>query len=194
MKKSILYSLLMVIIGSSIELSAKTTIVKPLSMSHFADSEISTNIVFNELRSDLKTLNIRLDSARSDANSVQIAFGGDLNGNGDLEPEEAVLVVGRRQCNYFVEDVAEGVRYMELAGAAAAQGAYLEVEISTDRSFVPKTIDIQCENGRCFGGMAAEPWMYRTDWNLIKITRRGTIADEWCRVHSTYRAMMWMLR
>ena len=55
------------------------------------DSEVSTNIAFNVGRSDLKQLSIRLDSTRSDANSVQIAFGNDLNGNGDLEPEESVF-------------------------------------------------------------------------------------------------------
>ena len=183
-----------IIIVVSAVCEAKTIVVNTLSEGGFVDSEVSTNIAFNVGRSDLKQLSIRLDSTRSDANSVQIAFGNDLNGNGDLEPEESVFVVGRRKCNYFVEDVVAGTRYVETGNGSATMDGYLEVTVLTGMSYEPKNIMIECECGQCFCDMSAKPWMYRTDWNLVKVTRRGVAASEWCRIKSVYRAMIWMLR
>lgn len=194
MKKICVIGIFSVIVGIFTNLPAKTIVIEPQSDASFVDTEVSTNIAFNASRNDLKKLNIRLDSARSDANSVQIAFGRDLNCNGNLEPEEAVFVVGRRKRNYFVEDVVEGTRYVEKGNGSSEKDAYLEVTVFTDVGYAPKSVVIQSECGRCFSDMGAKPWMYRTDWNLVKITRRGGTASEWCRIKSDYRAMMWMLR
>lgn len=173
---------------------AKEIVVGPQEVSPFADCEVATNIAFNAQRTDTKRLEVRLDSDVSAANSLQVAFGRDADGNGDLSPAETAFIIGRRGNRYFIEDVSAGIRKEEACARPEAD-RYLKLVVSTDRDFAPRTAEFECGCGSCFRKMGAEPWMFRTDWNLIKVTRRGSSSgNEWCKVDSRYRAMMMLFR
>ena len=174
---------------------AREIVIGTQGNSAYVDSEVSTNVAFNAHRTDMKRMEIRMDFANSSENCVNIAFGCDANGNGDLEPEKTEFVIGRRQRRYFMEDVNTGDRHI-LAGDAQAKGCgFLRLSIATDMHFAPKSMELECESGALSGGFGVQPWMFRRRWNLMKVTRRGTNAAlEVSKVDCKYRAMLMLFR
>ena len=73
--------------------------------SPFADTEVCTNIAFNATRSDMREFDVRMELSGSVSNCVQVAFGRDEDGDGDLAPEETGLMFGWRGGRYVIEDV-----------------------------------------------------------------------------------------
>jgi len=65
-------------------LSAKEIAVGSQGVSPFLDTEISTNVFFNVSRNDVKVFDVRIELASSVSNCVQVAFGCDANGDGEV--------------------------------------------------------------------------------------------------------------
>ncbi len=182
------------VMGVGLILSAREIVVGPQGISPFLDTEVSTNIAFNATRNDVREFNVRIDLAGTVSNGVQIAFGRDVDEDGDLAPEEMRLVLGWRCGRYFVEDVVGETRSFD---ASAETGRFLQMRVSTDQSYVPKTATFTNEVGACFADLTAAcpPWLFCADWNLLKVTRRGThSADEICRIDSVYRFFRFFIR
>ena len=154
------------------------------------DTEISTNIPFNAVRSDALEFGVSMAFAGTASNGVQIAFGRDLDCDGDLAPEETALLLGWRVGSYFIEGAAGHVRISEAAEAAPGDARSLSLHVGLDRSFRPRTAAAANETGACLVQALAEvpEWLYGADWNLMKLTRRGVDAvDETVRVECRYR-------
>ena len=62
----------------------------------YADTEVSTNVAFNPVRSDARQFGISMDFSGTPSNCVQIAFGRDADSDGDLSADETRLVLGWR--------------------------------------------------------------------------------------------------
>jgi hypothetical protein len=58
--------------------------VSPLPISSYADTEVSTNIVFNKYRSDVKEFELKFTLDCSPSNCIQVALGTDVDGDGNL--------------------------------------------------------------------------------------------------------------
>ncbi len=176
------------VIGICLVLSAREIVVEPQGISPFLDTEVSTNFALNATRNDVRGFNVRIDLAGTVSNGVQIAFGRDTDADGDLALEETRLVLGWRCGRYFVEDVVGETRVFE---TSSETGRFLQMRVSTDQSYVPKTATFTNEVGVCFSDLAAAcpPWLFCADWNLLKVTRRGIhSADEICRIDSIHRS------
>ena len=176
--------------------AAERVDVLTLPPSLFADTEVSTNIVVNRRRNDVKAFGVFIELAGSVSNSVQIAFGRDTDGDGNLAPGETALVLGWRTNRWFVEDVKKGARHFEPASAAAAQ-RFLRMSVRTDDKFVPMRAAFTNETGACFAALShpAPTFLFDREWNLAKVTRRGVAPPgEWCRVDSDYRKLAIRLR
>ena len=104
---------------------ARTQAFPPLPDSQFADAESSTNVAFNAVRSDALDFRVEMDFDGSESNCVQIAFGRDADGDGDLAARETALVVGWRAGRYFVEGACGGGRTCEEAAPAFAGRRHL---------------------------------------------------------------------
>lgn len=81
---------------------------------------------------------------------------------------------------------------------------HLDTESSTNVAFNVrrndvKVFDVRIELassvsnsvGACFADIArtCPPWLFRQEWNLVKVTRRGPVAsDELCRIRNDYRS------
>jgi len=170
--------------------------VPTLPPSLFADSEVSTNVVVNRTRNDVKVFDVSLDLAASVSNSVQIAFGRDADGDGDLAPGETALVVGWRTRRWFVEDVRRGVRHFEPASDASGP-RFLRMSVRTDDSFAPERAAFTNETGACFAVLSrpAPAFLFDRSWNLAKVTRRGVAPPgEWCCIDNDYRKFYLILR
>ena len=154
-----------------------------------ADTEASTNIPFNAVRSDALEFGVSMEFSGTASNCVQIAFGRDADCDGDLAPEETALLLGWRAGAYFIEDVSSGERASEPA-AAGVDARLLDFRVALDRSFRPRTAAATNETGACFVQTLAGPpeWLYGTGWNMMKVTRRGVDAvDETVQVECRYR-------
>jgi len=170
--------------------------VPTLPPSLFMDSEVSTNVVVNRMRNDVKVFDVSLDLAASVSNSVQIAFGRDADGDGDLAPGETALVVGWRTRRWFVEDVRRGVRHFEPASDASGP-RFLRMSVRTDDGFAPESAAFTNETGACFADLSrpAPAFLFDRSWNLAKVTRRGVAPHgEWCCIDNDYRKFYLILR
>lgn len=178
-------------------LSAVDVTVGAQPASQFADTEVSTNIAFNATRSDMREFDVRMELSGSVSNCVQVAFGRDEDGDGDLAPEETGLVLGWRGGRYVVEDVSGEMRYFEDGVSADDAGRFLHMSVKMDRDMVPKRAAFTNEVGACFVPLASPvpAWLYREEWNLMKVTRRGVVvADEWVRFVGEYRRFVITIR
>ena len=162
-------------------LSAATVQLGALPESAFADTEVWTNVPFGSARTDVKSFEVLLRLAGSASNCVQVAFGRDADGDGDLAPEETGLVLGWRAGDWFVENVPEGMRLRERAEGDSPVRA-LGLRVLMDDAYVPRAASLTNETGACFADLAASApaWLFRSDWNLLKATRRRPVpAGEW---------------
>ena len=83
-----------------------------LPESGYADTEASTNVPFAFARAGVRDFEFDLCLCGTPSNNVQLAFGRDANGDGELSYAETALVMGRGLGEAFVEDVAgEIVQY-----------------------------------------------------------------------------------
>ena len=161
--------------------------VSALPASEYADTEVSTNVAFRTGRKGVKSLDVRIEYIGSESNCVEVAFGRDADGSGDLSAEEMRLLLGWRGGRRFVEEVAADERIYEDAEPASGR-RFLALSVTTDGDLVPRTAAFTCESGPCFASLAAHPPRFLCDssWNLVKVVRRGTsAADEWCAVENS---------
>ena len=161
--------------------------VSALPSGEYADTEVSTNVAFRASRRGVKSLDVRIEYTGSESNCVEVAFGRDADGNGDLSAGEMRLLLGWRGGRRFVEDVASDDRVYEDAEPASGR-RFLALSVTTDGDLVPRTAAFTCESGPCFTSLAADVPRFLCDssWNLVKVVRRGTsAADEWCAVESS---------
>ena len=172
-----------------------TIAAQPASL--LADTEVSTNIAFNATRRDMREFDVRMELSGSVSNCVQVAFGRDEDGDGDLAPEETGLMFGWRGGRYVVEDVSGEARYFEDGVSADDAGRFLHMSVKMDRDMVPKRAAFTNEAGACFAPLTSPvpAWLYREEWNLMKVTRRGVVAaDEWVQFVGEYRRFVITIR
>ena len=183
------------IAASSLSLCASAwgASLPPLPDSPWADTEISTNVAFNAERSDAREFGVEMSFTGTASNCLQVAFGRDADGDGDLSPEETAMLLGWRAGSYFIEDAAGCVRYAEEAavtGTTLPDARLLSFRVALDGAFRPRAVAATNEAGACFPALAgaAPAWLYGTDWNLMKLTRRGVDAvGETVSVECLYR-------
>ena len=175
----------------SFGLFARALIVSPLPASVYLDTEISTNVAFNVGRSDAKIFEVKMELSGSVSNCVQVAFGRDADEDGDLAPDEADFVLGWRGGRYFVEDVAGESRRFAEASEQAEHARFLHMTVMNGKNLAPKTASFISESGVCFADIGAQSYLFSTNWNLAKVTRRGAVpASEWCRIVNAYRSFV----
>ena len=111
----------------------------------YADTESSTNIPLRAWRDYTPPVKLTLELDATPTNAVHIAFGHDLDGDGDLQPEETEYVVGY-DCGEWVEKRVEGGE----SGERVESGGRVE-----------HTFNFQ---------LAKDP---AARWDLAKVTTRG---------------------
>lgn len=167
---------------------AKQISVSPLPVSPYADTEVTTNIIFNKYRSDVKEFDLKFTLDCSPSNCIQVAFGTDANKDGALSFAETGVVYGWRNGRYIIEDVVAGKRYKHSISADKRMGTQVfSVNMRTTRDFFPKTFSANIDSVSAFTNLATTVpvWLYQPKWNLMRITRRGVSTPaEWfsCKI------------
>lgn len=177
-------------------LPAIAVTVPVLPESEFADTEVSTNVAFNATRSDARSFGVSMAFSGTVSNCVQVAFGHDDNGDGDLSAVETRFAIGWRGGVYFIEDVPGRLWFEEVADAERT-ARQLVLDISLNKNYAPKHVAVSNECGACFSALSASvpSWLYSKDWNLMKVTRRGVdAASERIDVECRYKFFRIVIR
>ena len=166
--------------------------VSPLPISSYADTEVSTNIVFNKYCSDVKEFELKFTLDCSPSNCIQVALGTDVDGDGDLSFAETGAVYGWRNGRYFIENIVAGKRYQQSIDADERMGTQIfSINMHTTRDYLPKTFWANIDGVSVFTNLSATvpTWLYQPKWNLMRITRRGvSTPSEWfsCKIGYSY--------
>ena len=169
---------------------ALRVVVPPQPVSPHADTEVSTNIAINRARSDVRELKMLFSFEGVASNCIQVAFGRDADADGVLSFGETDAVYGWRNGRHFAEDVRRGER-MESPDAAAGT---FNVLMRMTRESRPKTFAATNDTGAAVltNLSASMTWLYRPEWDLMRVTRRGPgIPAEWfaCDIASHFMYM-----
>ena len=99
------------IINGLLILSAATVAagvaVVPLPAPEFADTEVSTNLVFSVGEGQNRSLVFTVELQATPSNNVEVAIGVDANGDGRLSVDESGLCVGYDCGTWFVRSSAQ---------------------------------------------------------------------------------------
>ena len=170
---------------------ARTIVVPPPAMSEYADTEFSTNIAFNADDAHLREFEMHFSLEGSLLNCLQVALGRDLDSDGVLGADEAETLYGWRNGRYFAESVNGGVR-VEDEPDGVAMSRVFAVNFR-----LPKGRGLRHFTATNANGVAVLPtlsadaqrWLYRPDWNMMRVTRRGSgVPAEWfsCDISSHF--------
>ena len=110
----------------------------------YADAESSTNVVLAVDRAKLFSLGFTIELSPSTTNCLEIALGADSDGDGELSPEEADALFGYDCGEWFMRD-GDGAETCDVATGGRPKR----------RAVFPKRA-------------------FRPEWNLVRITRRGS--------------------
>ena len=139
------------------------------NLSSYADTEATTNVVFNAGNSDDRLFRLSLELNATADNNVSVVFGTDANANGVLDREEADAVVGWDSGSWFYQDRVSGAE----AHTARTDGrCRLNWELTLNPHKAAKSIKATDANGVVFKG-AIPAAMFNPDWNLMQVTARG---------------------
>ena len=161
---------------------AKPIVVPPLPVSPYADTEVSTNVVFNTTRFDVKKFELNFQLECSSSNCIQVAFGRDADCDGMLSFTETDVVYGWRNGRYFVEDVKGACRYEENISPLEKVSHNFSISIQTTKEYQPKAFSAMVGATSVFMSLTetVPAWLYRPEWNLMRITRRGVgLPSQW---------------
>ena len=163
---------------------ARAILVPTQPVSPYADTEVSTNVVIQTGRTDVRDVKIRLQLDGTPTNNLEIAFGCDANTNGVLDVSEIETVYGWRAGRYFVENVRVWER-IEAEAAVNALCGVLDVHLEHGPDFAPRRFTATCGGETAFAGLSTTPppaWLFRNGWNMARVVRRGAgTPSEWVR-------------
>jgi len=156
--------------------------VRPGAEPEFADTEVTTNIPVNVIRSDVRGLDVSVELCATPSNNVQVAFGRDADDDGVLAPEETDLVLGWDCGRWFAEETATGARTFAEDEGPTAGSRFLRWRAELDGAGGVSRLAVTNTSGVAFAELsAARPeWACRASWNMMRLTRRGTDMPSEC--------------
>ena len=114
-------------------------------------------------------------SVAAGTNLLQLAFGSDANGDGELSYAETALVMGRGLGEAFVEDVAARRRYVEaLPPSAGRRGLGLRVSLRADGT--PTGLVATNETGVAMfpeWRHAPPAFCFNPSWDMVRVVSAG---------------------
>ena len=134
--------------ASCLSVPAFGVTIPGLPQSAFADTEVSTNIVFVVERPAMTRIEFTVALDATPTNNVEVAIGTDANSDGNLAVEEAAYVFGYDCGAWFARSAGlEGLGSLEGLGGGRVE-----------KTFVLKRRQLD------------------TAWNLVRVTRRGCVS------------------
>lgn len=136
------------------------------------DTETVTNAAFTAWEQGLKEFRFDLAFVGTASNNVEMAFGTDADGNGELSDGEIDVVAGWDCGEWFILNNATDERVAE----AAVEGTQAFSCVFEMRSTGRIVSSAYTNNGEVvFAELAASKpsWLYSADWNMVRLVGRG---------------------
>ena len=169
--------------------AAKTIAIPQLPASQFADTEISTNILVNTSQKYIKAIELKFTIKSHISNSFQVAFGHDANSDGVLSVRETGVVYGWGNNRLFAEDFSSGMRHEHFVDTDTfPKTCTIKIRPKKDASIKRFSADIDGET--VFTALSSElpSWLYRKEWSLMRVTRRGIgVPEKWLDCNVDYQ-------
>lgn len=162
------------VFAASASLSASAASLPPLSAPAFADSEVSVCRPLGLAQPGVRGLDVALSLAGTPSNNVEIAFGRDADGDGELAFEETGVRFGWDCGRRFVERVRTGERFEETADDVDGTVRTLRWVCAVRRRAL-RGLCASDGDTRVFPSLAEAPpgWVYDPDWDTMRLTARG---------------------
>lgn len=129
--------------------TASAITAEPLPIPSYADTEVSTNISYSVMLTNITRMAFVVALDATSTNNVEVAIGTDADGDGNLSVEEATYVFGYDCGRWFMRDASRDSEIVENVAGSQVVGGRIE------KTFVLKKRKLNAE------------------WNLVKVTRRG---------------------
>ena len=154
---------------------ARAILVPTQPVSPYADTEVSTNVVIQTGRTDVRDVKIRLQLDGTPTNNLEIAFGCDADGDGDLSDDETQLVFGWKCGRRFLSLPFEEHRTADDVAAQEAGPHRLHVVAEFNARQKPVSFLALDNEQTCLSDFAfqSHDWSGVKSWNICKVTRRG---------------------
>ena len=150
--------------------------VGPLPPSEFVDTEVTAHHRLELPTFGLRGLDFRLKFTGTTSNNIEVAFGRDVDANGNLELHETDVVVGWECGRYFIERFRTGERIEETNIGTNDVERLLEWHYAFQKSGKEfKAFAATNEVGAVFAHVSTNTpaWLYDRNWNLMRLTARG---------------------
>ena len=153
---------------SASALAGSRVVVPQLPPSPYDDTEISTNVTFSASGEDSRLFSLSLAVDATPSNTLQLAFGQDVNSDGVLDWQETDFLLGWRCGAWFFRDKAA-----EAVALSAKEPGWrrLEWRLALGRARAPSALSAT-DSGLELG-FAVSPGMFRPSWNMMRVTARG---------------------
>lgn len=176
--------------------SAKAIIVPSQPVSPYADTEVSTNVVINKADISYSDLHFAFDGTPT--NSLELAFGTDVNTNGVLEAEEIASRFGWRSGRYFIENAVSG-EVLDGVASNSSQSFSIDLHLEMRYGFQQvRSMTVSGVDAVAFGAVvsnAPPTWIWRREWSMMLATRRGTeLPSDWIEYNASHRGFAIRLR
>ena len=152
-------------------------VLSPLPSPASVDTEVSAHHRLEQPVFGLRGRDFRLDFSGTPSNNVEVAFGRDADGDGSLAPLETDIVIGWECGRYFIERFRTGERIDETNvgtnGDIRSLAWHYDVRKGGE---VFKAFTATSEAATAFASVSANApaWLYDRNWNLMRLTARGT--------------------
>ena len=179
MKFMTMKSLLALALFSHAVVSTLARPLPPLSVSEFADTEVTVCHSFDQAMPSVCGLKFDLAFDGTSSNNVEITFGRDEDGDGTLSFWESDIRVGWDCGRYFIERVPTGERFEELSVGTNGQERILRWN-GTLKHRVMRGLSVSNEVGVAFAAVTTTPpsWLYDANWGMMRLTARGPDARD----------------
>ena len=146
--------------------AAYTSAPVGLGVSPFADTEISTNVACRALPGRAQAFTLSLDLSATPSNNVEVAFGMDVDCDGDLAPDEVRFAVGW-DCGAWFWRMGADAPAQTLPAASGERTLTLSMRLRPDGTVAV----FECRDGTETLPFHAMP--PGDGWNLVRLTARG---------------------
>ncbi len=171
MKSAPVLSIVFVFIGFA------STLARPLPQlpaPKFVDTEVTACHPLDQAMPSVCGLTFALAFRGTASNNVEIAFGRDDDGDGNLSFGELDVRIGWDCGRYFIERVPTGARFEEQSvGTNGANRTLLWGCALKHRAM--RGLAVSNEVGQAFAAVTAAPpsWLYDANWDTLQLTVRG---------------------
>ena len=171
-------AMLLTIVYSSTPLFAKT--LPPLPEPVFIDGEVSRCYPVDQSGLGSIWIDLSASFTGTASNNLEIAFGQDVNQDGDLSLRETDLILGWSCGHYFLERFKASEAYDEtnVGTNDIARALGWNSRVRRDGRILSLVLTNEC--GAAFADVLSSPppWVYDTRWDRVRITARGEMVRD----------------